>query len=754
MSDPSAPIDRLYRLLPAVHRIRDYERGEPLRALLQVISEQVIVVEDDIARLYDNWFIETAEDWAVPYIGDLIGWEPLPSAGNQGDVLSARGRARNRILIPRRELANTIAHRRRKGTLALLERLARDVADWPARAVEFYAFVAGTRPLNHPQPARGATIDLRQGGRIGLLGTEFDPLFRTLDVRRLISRHAQGRYNSAAVAVFVWRLKAPSMTRAPAYCVDDVGPHCFTFSALGNDTPLFTRPAPEPNADSIAGPLNVPAPISRRAFEELTRDAEGKERRQASPDYYGVLPGEPSTGNSLAIWAPDWLQKGVPDRAAPLPRERVIPADLTGWAYVPPRGFVAVDPVLGRMAFPPTQLPKKGVWVSYHYGFPADMGGGEYRRPLSAPQNRVTWRVTGQDQLRNALREWQEAETKPDAAQHALIEIMDSGVYVLPINITLAQEHSLQIRAAQQKRPVIRLLDWQTASPDNLTVIGGAGSRFTLDGVVVTGRGLQIEGEIAAVTIRHSTLIPGWSLDPDCEPRRPSEPSIELINTRACLVVEQSIVGSIQVNNDEVGIEPLTIRISDSIVDATGTDCDSPECEAIGAAASRMAHAVLTIARTTVIGRVMAHAIALGENSIFISRVTVARRQIGCLRFCYVAPRSRTPRRFRCQPDVVEQIVVETLADETSSADAAEIAAAQQRERARVKPRFSSTRYGTPTYCQLAPTCADEIVRGADDESEMGAFHDLYQPQRKAALQARLDEYTPASVDAGLVFAS
>jgi hypothetical protein len=45
-------------------------------------------------------------------------------------------------------------------------------------------------------------------------------------------------------------------------------------------------------------------------------------------------------------------------------------------------------------------------------------------------------------------------------------------------------------------------------------------------------------------------------------------------------------------------------------------------------------------------------------------------------------------------------------------------------------------------------------VRGADDESEMGVFDDLYQPQRADSLRARLDEYTPAGMTAGIVFAS
>jgi hypothetical protein len=47
-----------------------------------------------------------------------------------------------------------------------------------------------------------------------------------------------------------------------------------------------------------------------------------------------------------------------------------------------------------------------------------------------------------------------------------------------------------------------------------------------------------------------------------------------------------------------------------------------------------------------------------------------------------------------------------------------------------------------------------EIRQGASDESEMGVFHNLFQPQREANLRARLDEYTPAGMDAGIFFAS
>jgi hypothetical protein len=70
-----------------------------------------------------------------------------------------------------------------------------------------------------------------------------------------------------------------------------------------------------------------------------------------------------------------------------------------------------------------------------------------------------------------------------------------------------------------------------------------------------------------------------------------------------------------------------------------------------------------------------------------------------------------------------------------------------------VVPVFESTRYGTPSYPRLGPTCPAEIVRGADDESEMGALHDLYEPQRLANLRARLEQYTPARSDTAVLVA-
>ncbi len=767
--------DRLYELLPVVYRQRDAEQGYPLRELLRVIGKEVDIVEDNISQLYENWFIETCEDWVVPYIGDLIGYRPVHEAGEPGEITTPQGRERNKILIPRREVANTIRYRRRKGTLALLELLAKDVAGWPARAVEFYKLLGWTQHVKHLRPMQGRTVDLREMDTLDLLDGSFDRLAHTVDVRRITSHHQQGRYSIPNVGVFVWRLKAYSVTQAPAYCLEEVSPNCFTFSVLGNDTPLYNRPQPETDPTHIAEELNLPTPIRRRAFEQVTMQ-DGVPRKYASTKYYGEE-------KSLAIWAGDWTGNN-PDR--PIPAQSIVPADLSDWQYQPPPGTIAVDPELGRIVFPPerNQQPTAGVKVSYHYGFSADTGGGEYDRLCSQPANYALYRVGRRgdfDTINQALEQWlanQQTNPELEKFQHAVIEITDSRAYTerLQFNgqfsINLGENQSLQIRAASRTRPVLRLLDYRVDIADPLRINLKPGSRFTLDGLLLVGRSVQVsqatpepieeEGteKQPAVTapikvaIRHSTLVPGWTLHCDCEPKHPVEPSLELFDLNGKVEIEHSIVGSIQVNQDEVQTDPIPIYIRDSILDAT-----SPEQAALDAPGCGAAHAQLTILRSTVFGQILAHSVELAENSIFDGIIKVARSQIGCMRFCYVLPSSHTPRRFNCQPDLVETAIakdlIETAADSGNPKPTeTELEAAKQRERDRVRPQFNSTRYGTPTYCQLANTCAEEIKRGADDESEMGVFHDLYQPQRADNLRARLEEYTPAGMEVGIIYAS
>ena len=765
--------DRLYDLLPAVHRLRDADRGYPLRALLQVISEQVNLVDADISQLYENWFIETCQDWVVPYIGDLVGYTPL--FDDPGGVQKTRALTRERILIPRREVANTVRFRRRKGTVAVLEDLSAAISGWPARAVEFYRLLSFTQNINYLHLDRGRTVDIRRGAALDDLGTAFEEIAHLVDVRCINARHFPELYNIPNVGVFVWRLQPYSVTQAPAF-YDDTSPNCYYFSALGNDTPLYNRP---PTSTAYPpGKLNLPTPITRPGLERFEAGTHDKPVTSGLPYYYGG-------GKSFEIWT------GSP--RTPVDPKFIVVADLTDWTYRPLPGQVAVDPQLGRLAFPPTQTRRQGVWVSYNYAFSANIGGGEYERTLSQPASYNLYLVgTGETftRINDALTQWQ-----TDNPANAVIEITDSAVYVEPIPINLNPGQTLQLRAANRKRPVIRLLNWQTSAPDSLTITGltstpppatslaaaktGTGTPqkppaqatsntaatsasatassataagdptcwFTLDGIVVTGRGMRVQGEVAGVVIRHCTLVPGWGMDCHCEPSNPTEPSLELDDAPNCLRIEHSIIGAIQVNRDEIRDDPCRIDISDSIVDAM-----SPQAIAIGAPEKLCAYSVLNIKRCTVFGQVQTHAIELAENCIFMGVMRDCRRQQGCMRFCYVTPGSRTPRRYECQPDLVER-AVRALAQQDNLSPAERHTLLVQ-ERLRVEPDFNSVRYGMPTCCQLSDLCAPEIAQGASDQSEMGAFHDLYQPQRVANLRTRLNEYTPAGMTAGIIFAS
>ncbi len=724
--------DRLYELLPAVYRMRDAEAGEPLRALLQVVSEQVDVVQADIERLYENWFIETCDVWVVPYIGDLVG-EP-PSA-ELGSLALAETHRRLRAASPRRQVAGAIGRRRRKGTPAVLEELTTDLAGWPARVVESFRLLVVHQAINHLHLDRGRTLDVSEMAALDRLGGPFDTVARTLDVARIGSRRTRSRWSIPAAAVFAWRLRPMSRTRAEAFCIDRTR-HRYTFSVLGNDVPLIAGPLPEPDVTHIAEEPNLPAFITRRALHDR------------APEFYGP-------GRSLQIC------RDGPDRSVPV--HDIVAADLSEWAYRPRPHEVAVDPELGRIAFSSRDEPQEGVWVTFNEGFPDELGGGEYPRELSPPGPRY-YSVgadagAGHARVMDAVAAF-EADSKagrtPDGA---VIEIVDSEVYQERIEIELAPGDRLELRAAEGVRPVIRLLDLYANRPDQMRVRGVAARRHSsgpcppapprlvLDGLLITGRSVEIVGPVGEVAVRHCTLVPGWSLEHDCRPSHQSEPSIELDDTTARLRVERSIIGSILVNVSEVTVEPLEISLTDSVLDATG-----PEADALSAPDDRHAHAQLTAVRTTVLGRVLTHAVLLGEDTIFTGEMRVARRQLGCLRYCSVPVGSRTPRRHRCQPDLMRAAAV-TLA-EAQRLTEAERDALVAAETLRVEPQFDSTRYGTPAYARPALTCAPEIARGANDGGEIGVYHDLFQPQREGAVRRALDEFTPAGMAAGILFAT
>jgi hypothetical protein len=651
--------EHLYALLPAVYRQRDAEQADrlglatgPLRDLVEILAAQAVLVERDIFRLYENWFVETCEPWVVPYLGDLIGVRGTNGAGN-----------------PRAEVANTLGYRQSKGTAAMLERLARDVTGWPARAVEYFALLATTQHVDHVRAANLRTPDLRKAGDLERLGGPFETAAHTAEVRRIATpRGEPGRYDIPNVGLFLWRLQAYPLQRVTPKPADATKRN-FTFDVLGRDEPLFHAAVAETDAAGIAAELNVPAPIRRRS---LDADLAG---------YYGA---------SFTVW----------DGGGAVSVDRIVACDLTDWNRPRPAGKVAVDPVLGRLSFPDAQDPAK-VRVSCHYGFGGDLGGGPYQRESSFTEiaGETTLRVGesagagGFVTIQAALDHW-------NGNGSAVIEIADSRTYAEALTVpAIAEKGRLELRAADEQRPALLL-----SQP--LVISGGALCGFEINGLLIAGGTVRLAGSLDHVLIQHATLAPGGA-----------SPALSVEPGAARLTVSRSILGAVRTHPE------TQVSWSDSIVDAAGGIAFA------AAADGTSPGGPLTVSRSTVRGEVRAAEMVLAENSLFLDPVTSLRRQAGCVRFCYVAPGSRTPRRFHCQP-----------ADETAAVAG------------RLRPRFTSLRHGDPGYGQLTLETPPEIRRGADDESEMGVFASLRQPQREDALRIRLAEYLRVGLEAGIFF--
>lgn len=713
---PRQRLDRLYRLVPELYRHRDEMQGNPLRALLQVIAEQANVLEDDLEELYDDWFIETCREQLVPYLGELVGHRPSEEIGGVGTADGFEGRLRRRIVAPRREVARAVARRRRKGTLPVLDELAEDVTGWPAKAVEFRTLLAVTQNVRHVHLARGTTVDVRDGRALERLGGPFDTLAHTVDVRSIDADETPGRFDIPSVGVFVWRIQGFSVTRCQVYRHERAGnpdDGCYSFNVLGIETPLHTRASAAPT-DAIEGPADVPMRLSR---DEL----------RAEPSRY-IGPGK-----SLEIFTDGQ------------PTERpIVPANLRHWARPVPLASTAgleqpilVDPELGRFMI--LELGRRhptSVRATWHYGLSAALGGGEYERSPIEARDATVYRVSAAPghlpTLAAALQRW--SEDNPD---RAVIELWQSEAYTGPVELELRQEQQLVLRAGEGRRPILRLLDERPDLPDAFLVRAQKGARFALDGLMITGRAMRVEGELRRLELRHCTLVPTRTEPPSGDEPGPPDASLQLdqLDEHAEVSIERCILGPIVVEDRG---EPLPLAICDSIVDALGD-----EARAIwsGRAGSRVAaHVVLTVRRSTVFGEVHAHVLELAEDSIFSGCVHVERRQRGCMRFCSVPCSEATPRRFHCQPD---------LAIEQAHAEGDEVR--RRRIAARVRPIWQSRRYGDPEYARLADHCDPAVRRGAHDESEMGVFHDLYTPQRMTRLRDMLREFVPADAEVGII---
>jgi hypothetical protein len=704
--------EHLYELLPAIYRIKDGQQGEPLKALLTLIAEEAMGIEENLEQLYDDQFIETSANWVVPYIGDLIGYRSLHGVAKK-------------IASQRAEVANTIGYRRRKGTAAMLEQLARDVTGWNARVVEYFQLLITTQYMNHLRASNHYSPNLRDWEPLEHYDTAFDTLPRSVDVRKIA--RGEGRHNIPNIGIFLWRLNAYSLRESLAGQIQ-VDERRYMFSPLGNNTQLFTFPETEDEVTHLAEPVNVPNPISRRMLDAYTSR------------YYGK-------GKSILL--------RVDGRDIPI--EEVRACNLSNideseensdglWAHEP-TDFYAIDPELGRIACPKDSPAPTNVVVNFHYGFSADMGGGEYERAETYALKKDTPKeVKAPNSIQVAL----------NAVQNGgAVQIIDNELYKenlsLHVNAAASPEksHHVELRAKNGFRPTLELRN-------NLEITGGLNSVVTLNGLLITGKKIIVPkksgNQLKLLRLVHCTLVPGLKRKRNGNPEKPDEPSLVVEAEGVDVELDHCIVGGIRT------VSTTKISITDSIVDAM-----DPTSIALMNVDGNLPGGHLKLIDSTVIGKVHAQEMPLVSNSIFFSMlagnewpapVMAERKQAGCVRFSYVPHGSPVPRRFRCQPSLSIQEALEAAKNLNGTLSPTEEENIVKGIVDRMVPGFTSLKYGEPGYGQLRMSSPEEIRTEADDESEMGAFHKLYQPQKETNLRVRLDEYLRFGLEAGLFYAT
>jgi hypothetical protein len=499
----SVPLVPLFDRLPEIYRTRDAEQSPPdqLRAYLAAIEQSFGALHENIAQLYEDLFIDTCDDWVIPYLADLLGTTHL-----KGEPRTLRA-----------DVADTISLRRRKGTLGAIERLAGNLTGWACRGVELRENLGWSQHLNHQRPdaggvppygadnitrfdvPRGGTLPIRDPAALALLGTPFDNFAYTADVKPAIddARHI----NLPNLAVFLWRLAAyrlplvqplakgftnlgPQATGLARFAVRfDLHPLDMPVRLFNTSPSGFLRPdtsgsvvAPLTEADAVPGPM-----LDARLTSGTPA---GYPEAYVRVDFFNAASTPPAgfdLGDAgLHLFLPETLEPLL----IPLPPQtawqwRFRGDNLCDWETGLRRplryGEIIIDPDIGRVLIgmensaQVDEITPQGpgfdprIYVSFTYAAVGPVGAHPVTRSFpAAPAGTIeVSAIPGGTALQTALAG---LET---ATQPVVIEINDSLVHRIDLSAlagtniddgtSLRLAQSLTIRAAGEQRPIVLL---------------------------------------------------------------------------------------------------------------------------------------------------------------------------------------------------------------------------------------------------------------------------------------------------------
>jgi hypothetical protein len=728
---PAAALDRVLALVPAHARLRDEEASGLLRALAGAVAADLDVLEQDIAALYESWFVETCPEWVLPYIADLLGIRELPPDLATSIGAPVLGGPAAAGVSRRAYVANTVTYRRRKGTPAAIEQVARDVTGWPARVVEYHGLLAVATYLDLVRTDRPVTASMRTqpDGRLDLVPRRvaqgaLDPLAYTPDVRGLASGAGRPGLHRLAVYLFPDQVRTldPVSARPPAAGGDGA----WAVHPLGLDTPLYGPPADQAGHGQLAGEADLPVPLRPRrllALLQAARQADAANDDKNALDAVLAVTVQAADGEPAAPLTPGQiLVYGLerPDTAGDAP-----------WQ-------VLVDPVRGRL------YPRHGgapaapadLSVRCSVGATAEVGAGPYdRRVVHAAalrgdpyehDNEDGAAVRGQAAARPAGRCTTALQQALAEAERRLSLLGGTYVVVLPENGRYDGDVSVRIPAGT--RLVIVAATWndgqlghydaadrQASVGGGLTVAGGSGSGLLLDGLVIEGDVAVGPGTLGSLTLSQCTLAGDVAVAGDAGGANPGI-TVRLLRT-ACLPLRPPAPAGTAAPPGQAAVRFGGVAGSLTLLDSS---IDAPA----GRPAILGAELAVTADGSTVRGGLTVRTLD-ASNCLLDGPVAVRHRQAYGLRYCYAPASSRSLRRFRCVP----------ASDAASGAPA---------------PVYAATDPGAPGYLALGPGCAAEIAHGGEGGSEMGVHHHVGRPLRRQAAERLLTDYVPVGLEFGV----
>jgi hypothetical protein len=315
----TVPSQRFVRLLPpAVLSVWPPEGDTPAAlALLGALEQQWLLLAADVDSILDDAFPDSAADWALPYLGALLGLPP--DAG-------------------RREIAYATALRRRKGTPAALEDFAEIVTGWASQAREGWRTTLWCQQLRHPV-RRTASLNLRAGEHL-LAGTGLDPARRSVT--------PGGSYHPAAAtsAVFPWQVLRYDQVETVALADGRQALHPLAVSA-----PLYLAPRPlviASDAEDELPPGVPPQPRPPRPAGQLPVRASWRMIEALGPVSYGPVWMLAPTHQLAATIDGGPALVEITEDGVPVPWSSIGLTSLPpGTPLVPAAGQVLLDPARG-----------------------------------------------------------------------------------------------------------------------------------------------------------------------------------------------------------------------------------------------------------------------------------------------------------------------------------------------------------------------------------------------------------------------